>query len=428
MSKNKVEKRILIALAIFGLIPFFAQAQSNQDTVDSIKKNIELRNAQIEQLNKEIRELDNQVQATVRESQTLKSTISGLDATQSKLSKEIQVTEGRVSNTNLSIEQLELEIDRKEREMGISKLALADTIRIVDRAENLSMVETFLTYDSASKLWDEIETMNRFQTSVRQNAVVIDSLKKDLEQRKQETESKKLELLGLKIELEDQKKIVDINKNEKSKLLSATQNQEAAYRRQLEEKKRLSEAFQREINDYESRLNLIIDPGSYPKSGKGILSWPLENIRITQQFGDTEFARTTNAYNGKGHNGVDFGASRGTKVMAALSGTVQGTGNTDEVPGCYSYGKWILVKHDNGLSTLYAHLDLIRATVGQRVSTGEVIGYSGNTGYSTGPHLHFTVYASQGVRIVKYENSINCKNAVIPVADIKAYLNPLLYL
>jgi murein DD-endopeptidase MepM/ murein hydrolase activator NlpD len=107
---------------------------------------------------------------------------------------------------------------------------------------------------------------------------------------------------------------------------------------------------------------------------------------------------------------------------------VKGTGNTDSQRGCYSYGKWVLIEHPNGLSTLYAHLSVIGVTVGQSVTSGQVIGYSGRTGYATGPHLHFGVYATQGVKVVQFTSSINCKNVSIPIADPTAYLNPLSYL
>jgi murein DD-endopeptidase MepM/ murein hydrolase activator NlpD len=155
----------------------------------------------------------------------------------------------------------------------------------------------------------------------------------------------------------------------------------------------------------------------------------LGKVIITQYFGNTEFA-TKNAqiYNGKGHTGVDFGASVGTPVKAAMDGIVTGVGNTDLVRTCYSYGKWIFIKHPNGLSTLYAHLSNQTVQDGQTVSTGQTIGYSGNTGYSTGPHLHFGVYATQGVRVTSFDNSINCKGVVLPLADPKAYLNPLSFL
>jgi murein DD-endopeptidase MepM/ murein hydrolase activator NlpD len=99
----------------------------------------------------------------------------------------------------------------------------------------------------------------------------------------------------------------------------------------------------------------------------------------------------------------------------------------------------VLVKHNNGLSTLYAHLSVTSVAQGQSVETGDVIGLSGNTGYSTGPHLHYAVYLSEGVQVRDIgqwyrENGRSpttaCArgNAVIPVAPLEAYLNPLDYL
>jgi murein DD-endopeptidase MepM/ murein hydrolase activator NlpD len=114
-------------------------------------------------------------------------------------------------------------------------------------------------------------------------------------------------------------------------------------------------------------------------------------------------------------------------VKAVLDGVVEGIGNTDEQRGCYSYGKWVLIKHSNGLTSLYAHLDLIKAVPGSQVSEGEIIGYSGQTGYATGPHLHLTLLASQGVTIQQYSSSKNCKNTKIPIASPNAYLDPMQY-
>jgi murein DD-endopeptidase MepM/ murein hydrolase activator NlpD len=115
-------------------------------------------------------------------------------------------------------------------------------------------------------------------------------------------------------------------------------------------------------------------------------------------------------------------------VRAALAGTVKGVGNTDSVCPGASYGKWALIEHENGLSTLYAHFSLIKVSAGQTVNTGEIIGYSGDTGYATGPHLHFTVYATQGVRIMQRKSAVCRGSYMMPVADLKAYLNPLSYL
>ena len=128
-------------------------------------------------------------------------------------------------------------------------------------------------------------------------------------------------------------------------------------------------------------------------------------------------------YNGYGHNGVDFRASIGTPVKAALTGVVKGIGDTDQVCPGASYGRWILLEHFNGLSTLYAHLSLIKISEREPVATGAVIGYSGATGYATGPHLHFTVYATQGVQVANRQSKVCGGTYRMPIADPKAYLN-----
>ena len=217
------------------------------------------------------------------------------------------------------------------------------------------------------------------------------------------------------------------NRKAKNALLSATKSKETEYRKILAEKVAKRDAFERELLQFESELRFAIDPSKLPPAVSGVLKWPLDSIRITQKFGDTAFAKS-GAYNGRGHNGVDFGASIGTRVKSALSGVVKGTGNTDAVCPGASYGKWVLVEHANGLSTLYAHFSLIKVSSGQTVGTGELLGYSGDTGYSTGPHLHLTVYATQGVRIMDRKSAV-CKGTyTMPIADLKAYLNPLSYL
>ena len=108
---------------------------------------------------------------------------------------------------------------------------------------------------------------------------------------------------------------------------------------------------------------------------------------------------------------------------------MDGVGDTDKSCNGVSYGKWILIRHPNNLSTLYAHLSIIKVLSGQKVDTGQLVGYSGDTGYATGPHLHFGVLATEGVAIQSYKSKICGTNMVMPV-KIKnnAYLNPLSYL
>lgn len=401
---------------------------SNAASINELKVKIDEKSKQKREIEREIAEYEQKAIEAGKSAKTLQGTINALNLTKKKIESDIKATENRIGIMNLSIEKLEIESKNTEEKMRISALAISSTFRKINVAEDSSLIETLLTYKNVSALWDEVETLLRFQVGLKKNINELKVLKKELRATKSEKEKNKKELLSTKSELKDQNELIEYHKNEKNQLLETTKNKESNYKKILAEKKALSEAFAKELLKFESELKLAIDPKSIPRAGAGILNWPLDKVSVTQYFGYTDFAIKTNAYNGKGHNGVDFQAAPGTRVKASLDGIVMGTGDTDKVCKGASFGKWVLLRHNNGLSTLYAHLSLIKVFEGQTVKTGDVVGYSGNTGYSTGPHLHFTVYATQGVQILDKQSAV-CKGIYhMPFADLRAYLNPMLYL
>ena len=420
MSSNYYHKKIILLLAFF-----LAFATAGAQSIDELKQNINNHGEKIKQLEEEIRAYEKQIETIGGEAKTLQNAIKVLDINQKKLGAEIKKTETNIQKTNLTIKNLNGEIGNMEEKIAANMEAISKILNDINQKDAQSLIESFLTNKSLADVFDEYESISQFQQKVRTRSKELEIYKNELSNKKTDTEAEKKKLVSLKTELGDQNKILDLNKREKNNLLAVTKNKEAEYKKILTERQAEKERFERELFQFESQLKRAVDPNSFPSSGKGILFWPLDNVFITQYFGKTIDAKRL--YISGTHNGVDFRASRGTPVKAALSGIVIGTGNTDEQRGCYSYGKWILIKHPNGLSTLYAHLDLIRVSANQNIQTGEVIGYSGQTGYSTGPHLHITVYASQGVEIQRYSSSINCKNMNIPVASINAYLDPMLY-
>ena len=109
--------------------------------------------------------------------------------------------------------------------------------------------------------------------------------------------------------------------------------------------------------------------------------WPVEG-QVTGSFGER-----IDPFNGEGafHSGVDIGSSYGHAIVAPADGVVT---LTDTLGG---YGKTIMIDHGNGISTRYGHLSGFAVTSGQRVQRGEIIGYVGESGRSTGPHLHYEV-------------------------------------
>ena len=112
-----------------------------------------------------------------------------------------------------------------------------------------------------------------------------------------------------------------------------------------------------------------------PVSGSGQLSWPVSGP-VTSGFGVRW---------GRMHEGIDIAVGQGTPVHAAAAGTVIYAGWMD------GYGNLVVVDHGNGLSTAYGHNSTLASSVGQAVTAGQVIAYSGSTGHSTGPHVHFEV-------------------------------------
>jgi murein DD-endopeptidase MepM/ murein hydrolase activator NlpD len=116
-------------------------------------------------------------------------------------------------------------------------------------------------------------------------------------------------------------------------------------------------------------------PAVVAPSGSGVLGWPVSGP-VTSGFGSRW---------GRMHEGVDIAVGEGTPVHAAAAGTVIYAGWMG------GYGNLVVVDHGNGLSTAYAHNSSLSVSVGQSVAAGELVSYSGNTGNSTGPHVHFEV-------------------------------------
>ena len=178
----------------------------------------------------------------------------------------------------------------------------------------------------------------------------------------------------------------------------------------------------REVEELEEKLRLLVDPSSLPKVRKSFFQWPVEGI-LSQGYGETPFTKSKKGRNFyKFHNGIDIAADPGTPIKAAEDGVVLGAGNTDNYCPRSLQGKYTVVDHKNNLATMYAHQSLITVSSGQQVKRGDIIGYVGSTGKSTGPHLHFTVYDSRTLEIKKGPTG-----ACGPV-PIGGSINPLQYL
>ena len=400
-------------------------------TAEELKGNLDALSVQIKALDDEIKAYTTKINQTQGEAKTLKQALQKLEVRHTGLVKDISYTRLRITQAEENISFTKKKIDNTESVLEKTKLALAESLRVlVHGEESVPRYVTALARGAhISDTLDDAKHTQDISAAINGKIRALFDTKTDLSIQKASYEERKSTLLSLNATLTSQKYLVDQTSKDKSSLLQETKNKESTYQQLVSERKKKKGEIEAEMLDVESKLKTIVDASKLPTAGKGILHYPLDTVVITQYFGNTPFSsKNPQVYNGSGHNGVDFGTKIGTPIYAAAAGTVLGTGNTDTACNGVSYGKWVLIKHGNGLTTLYAHLSLIQVAVGETVTSKQKIALSGNTGYSTGPHLHFTVYASDAVQITNYVSKVCGTNMTMPIAPRAGYLNPLSYL
>lgn len=422
--KHYPDYKKLFSLLIIGILLIIPLAFSSAETAQEIRDKIDQRNADIAKLEELLRIYQNELDSLSKQKNSLSVSIKQLDLTKKKLVTDISVTQNKIDKTNLVIQGLSSDIGDKEGSITNSKNSIALDIRKTNELELENILQTLLSQNDFAEVWNDIDNIATLRETLIDNIIRLREIKGELEDTRAETIEAKNELTRLRTQLSDQQKVVVQNTNEKNKLLTQTKNNESNYQKLVQEQLAKKLAFEKELREYESQLRFILDPSKLP--GAGVLSWPLDKIFVTQEFGAKTGPHRTYA---SGHSGTDFRARTPLPVKAMSSGTVKGIGDTDLACPGVSFGKWIFIEYTNGVSSTYGHLSLIGVTEGQRVSRGEVVGYTGGTGRVTGPHLHVSLYVSSGVNVSTVP-SISCPGKILkqPVAAINAYLDPMYYL
>ncbi len=426
--------RKLLFFVILIVILAISSYQVQALTADEVRQQIKNTNSQIEALDKEIAKYQSQISETSAQKTTLANLVKELTLTRNKLIKEREQIQKKISATGLIIDTLSSDIEEKEKSIQISKLTLGKMIKDLNQNDNIDIIERLLSVNNFTEFSREYNNLITLNQKIKENITDVSNKKVELQTSKVQKEGEQQNLNDLKNNLIQKEQVVSITKKEKDTLLSQTKNKEAEYQKLLAEAEKRKDNFEKEMDDYENQLQLLINPKLLPKAGSEVLAWPLESILITSKFGVriNPFNSSIKTY----HYGTDFRAQVGTNVKSVESGVVIGLGNTDTACKGASFGNWVLVKHNNGLSSTYAHLSVISVKMGQKLIKGDTIGLSGGmksvfgSGSSTGPHLHLSVYASDGVEIASFESKA-CPGKILTqprITRADAHLDPLLYL
>ena len=374
-------------------------AASPVELKDSISQKAE----ELQKITEQIKDTQKKIEDTKTEGKTLKKEITSVDTQLSQINLNIKASEILIDRLKLEVESISYDIEDVENKINSQKEAITLTLIELQKKEDETLLTIFLKNKNLAESILEAQSLNNLSLTLTNEVVEMKNLKDDLGQKKDDLSGKKITKENEAVNLKNKKSISEDIKKEKQNILEKTKNQEKIYQTQLTELEKLQDEIAEEIDILEEELRLKIDPALLPTPRPGALDIPIQMppARLTQKYGNTSFVKKQGR---SWHSGVDFGAPIGTPLLSAEKGEVIAVGDQDNYRTngkrlCYrgAYGKFVMIKHENNLTTMYAHLSLWSVKVGDKVERGQTIGYSGNTGRSTGPHLHFVVYATQTI-------------------------------
>lgn len=393
-SKSKAILRFIciVLSAMFVLSSAFAAeaktAAELRKEKEKIQSEIDAAEAKIKSLNAEKSETQEYVNALMSKVSLLQDKIDKLEDEKQALQNEINAIEDKIEKTEAEIEEAQNEIDRKQAEFDEVYSQYCQRLRAMYISGNVTTLEILLESGDMSAVLTRAEMVKSVS---EQDSETLDTLMKkmqEIEEKRHELELKKQELQQDKDNLSEQKaelqaSIDDISasKKELDSQVSACNAAIAKLNSQTAEIQETISANKAEQEQIDSEIRAALAANKSSDNyvqGTGQLAYPTSSRTISAGY--------PNYSNGSYHGGVDFRCPTGTEVHAADSGTVVIAKSLT-----YSYGKYILIDHGNGLSTLYAHNSSLLVSVGDTVTKGQLIAYSGSTGNSTGPHCHFEV-------------------------------------
>ena len=375
---------ISIAINAFSIMSYATEKSELNKKIKETKESLNEVNSQKAESEDKVEDLTSQIKEYEKEINSLKSEIEQKNKEIKEMQKKLdELEEERQEKQDLLDERLITIYENGETSYLDVLLSSAD---ITDFISKYYMVETLTEADK-----ELIEGLEADKKEIEETKNNLNESLKEVEDKKEEQESiqKKLN----KAKNQEEKKVEDLTAQSED-----LEEDIEAYEKKMKEldakEKAQEEALKHKIEQAQEEHNSNSSSGSSSggSSSKGFIR-PVKSGSITAKMYYSS---------GKYHGAVDFGVSVGTPVYAAADGIVV----TSTWGGSDSYGYYIKIKHYNGLYTLYAHGSSLVASVGQEVKQGQLIMYSGNTGNSTGPHLHFEVRVSPG----GYSNRVNPLN------------------
>lgn len=398
---------ILLLSLLLSLLVSTVHAASSSEIAEQIKQLEE----KMEEQEKKNKELENKLAENNLEVKNMADRKSGIDQQIALLHEQIITINQIISAYNLMIADKQDELDASEEKLEVLQEAYKDRIRAMEEQGEVSYWSVIFQANSFSDLLDRLNMIAEIARSDRARMEQIRNLAQQVENTKAELAQQKAELELSRQDLENTQGALEVKSTEAEGLLLALIMASEEYADLLEEGEKAASDLMNQHDQaekdwkdakYKEWLATSVPPtttspaGLKTKTVNGVVWYtPLKSYTITSKFGLRK-----DPFTGKltGHDGLDMAAPKNTPIYATRAGVVSFAGYQEGGAGYY-----VWINHGDGYKSIYMHMTRYIVQEGQTVEAGELIGYVGSTGRSTGNHLHFGIkYNSSYVDPQKY--------------------------
>ncbi|MGG0662712.1 peptidoglycan DD-metalloendopeptidase family protein [Viridibacillus arvi] len=418
---KKQFKNILYVITATVSLSLVVQPIANAESLSDLKSKQQELDQKKSKLNSNINEKSSKIKYNKSKQEKINKQIQKLDKKIIKTDEKISIVKSTIAQTTSEIEDLQTSIKDLEKKIAERDALLQERARAIQEGGgSINYVDVLFGASSFGDLIDRFSAVNTLLDADRKILQEQADDKKSLEEQQKQLEEKRKKQIENRDRLEDLKKSLDSQKSSKNKLIDALEreqsklkSQKKSLQKEYSEAIKVSKKVQKEIQNEQARLaerarkeaaakakaksksayvSNVGESGDIPTVSSGTWTRPTTG-RVTSNFGWRDI--------GSGPEidyGIDIANSVGTPIVAAADGVVF------RASPLSTYGNVIMITHSiegKTFTTVYAHLSDYKASAGQSVSKGEVIGYMGQTGRAFGSHLHFELHTTawQGQKV-----------------------------
>lgn len=393
----------MVALALVAIVlPFALVGPAHADTCDQRVADLCQKLDQGRQDQSQARSALDKIQGQIADANAkdlqlsqLVAQIKGqIDAQQ----RAIQDTSDKITETERKIRFTQADITRRDAHLDVRGRLLDQRVRALAAHNTTDYLTVVVSSTSFTEMIDRVVLM---QDVIRGDQQMVDELKHEHDQvaaLQTDLEQSRGRLSALLTAQQQQRAALQAEQAVQQRALDAQHQLEAQLAQQRQDMENQIAQLNSQLaswqQQYQQQIWQLDNPPAQSSSGGGGgggtasgFIWPVSGRWITQYFGCTTLVGEPwmNPPGCYFHTGIDVGMATGTPIYAAANGVVVYTGWRG------GYGNSTIVRHGGGYTTTYNHQSSIVVSPGQSVQQGEVIGYVGSTGFSTGPHLHFEI-------------------------------------